>query len=250
MVRIDAPSACSTGTRQLFTSAPSISTEQAPHSPSPQPSFVPVRRNCSRSTSSSRAMGWASRITARPFTRHCTRTLPAESGMNLLQHFEQHFRRDRNSTNVHRGRVGNCICDRRSGSVQRELTDAFCARRPVSVGNFLEEHTDGRNIHGSRHDVVGHLSVHHASLLPHDIFVQRQPNPLRYSAFNLSRREGRVNDFSHFLHGDKIVDVYLCRAHIHGNSRNIDCPRVGAVGVSLIFFVVPVQTARMFVFHK
>ena len=35
-----------TGTRQLFTSSPSISTAHAPHSPSPQPSFVPVRLNC------------------------------------------------------------------------------------------------------------------------------------------------------------------------------------------------------------
>src|SRR5580704_1904593 len=57
MVRILAPSACNAGTRQLFTSCPSISIAQAPHSPSPQPSFVPVNFNSSRNTSSSRASG-------------------------------------------------------------------------------------------------------------------------------------------------------------------------------------------------
>jgi hypothetical protein len=57
IVRISAPSACKTGTRQLFTSAPSISIEHAPHSPSPQPSFVPVNFNSSRNTSSNRAIG-------------------------------------------------------------------------------------------------------------------------------------------------------------------------------------------------
>ena len=43
IVVIAAPSACSTGVRQLFTSSPFTSTEHAPHSPSPQPSLVPVR---------------------------------------------------------------------------------------------------------------------------------------------------------------------------------------------------------------
>src|SRR5712664_1415344 len=41
-------------TRQLSTTSPSIRTEHAPHSPSPQPSFVPVTPRSSRSTSSNR----------------------------------------------------------------------------------------------------------------------------------------------------------------------------------------------------
>ncbi len=73
---------------------------------------------------------------------------------------------------------------------------------------------------------------------------------MRYSAFDLSRREDRVDDFSHFLHGHEIVDMYFGRAHIHRNFRHIDCPRIGTVGVTLIFFVVPMQIAGMFVFHK
>ena len=59
IVVTDAPSTCNTGVRQLLTSSPSTSTAHAPHSPSPQPSFVPVSCNSTRSTSSSRAIGCA-----------------------------------------------------------------------------------------------------------------------------------------------------------------------------------------------
>src|ERR1700727_2975582 len=68
MVAIVAPSACSTGTRQLFTSSPFISTEQEPHSPSPHPSLVPVRPIFVRSTSSRRSIGYTDTVWASPFT--------------------------------------------------------------------------------------------------------------------------------------------------------------------------------------
>ena len=48
-VRISEPSTWQTGTRQLSTTMPSRMTVQAPHSPSPQPSLVPVRPRSSRS---------------------------------------------------------------------------------------------------------------------------------------------------------------------------------------------------------
>src|SRR6266446_1580207 len=63
-----APLACATGTRQLFTSMPSKSTEHEPHSPSPHPSFVPVNSRLTRSTSSNLSMGWASAFLASPLT--------------------------------------------------------------------------------------------------------------------------------------------------------------------------------------
>src|SRR5689334_12435049 len=68
MVVISASCACITGTRQLLTICPSSRTVQAPHSPSPHPSFVPVSRNCSRNTSSKRSIGCASAVLLRPFT--------------------------------------------------------------------------------------------------------------------------------------------------------------------------------------
>src|ERR1043166_10175154 len=54
--------------RQLFTTLPSITTEHAPHSPSPHPSLVPVLPKSSRSTSSSRRAPSVSTLTAAPFS--------------------------------------------------------------------------------------------------------------------------------------------------------------------------------------
>src|ERR1700676_4131354 len=68
-VSIHEPSAWSTGTMQLFTSSPSKRTEHEPHSPSPQPSLVPVRRKSSRSTSSRRFIGGTHTVCEAPFTR-------------------------------------------------------------------------------------------------------------------------------------------------------------------------------------
>src|SRR6266404_3221141 len=59
MVTMFEPAACSAGIKQLFTSTSSIKMEHEPHSPSPQPSFVPIRFKSSRSTSKSLAIGKA-----------------------------------------------------------------------------------------------------------------------------------------------------------------------------------------------
>src|ERR1041385_1726241 len=68
IVLIEQPWTWATGTRQLLTSRPSIRTLHAPHSPSPQPSLVPVRFNCARNTSSRRSMGKASTVRGWPLT--------------------------------------------------------------------------------------------------------------------------------------------------------------------------------------
>ena len=52
IVSIFTPSASGASTRQEQTSRPSIMTLQAPQSPEPQPSLLPVRPRSSRSTSS------------------------------------------------------------------------------------------------------------------------------------------------------------------------------------------------------
>src|SRR5208282_2292236 len=63
-----APAACSAGMRQLLTNLPSIKTEQEPHSPSPQPSFVPVNPSSCRRTSNSLSMGKTRTVSGLPFT--------------------------------------------------------------------------------------------------------------------------------------------------------------------------------------
>ena len=84
-VRISLPSTWQTGTRQLSTTSPSTRTEHAPHSPSPQPSFDPVRPRSRRRTSSRRRPPGTATSTARPLTvNRCTgsavRAGPAGTG--------------------------------------------------------------------------------------------------------------------------------------------------------------------------
>ena len=67
-VEMDAPSTWQSGTRHESTGAPSSRTVQAPHSPSPQPSFVPVSARSSRRTSRSRRMPGTSSSTASALT--------------------------------------------------------------------------------------------------------------------------------------------------------------------------------------
>jgi hypothetical protein len=68
IVTTTVPSAWAKGTRHAHTGSPSISTVQAPHSPSPHPSLVPVSPHSSRSTSSNRFIGCASTSADAPFS--------------------------------------------------------------------------------------------------------------------------------------------------------------------------------------
>src|ERR1700675_4089614 len=150
IVRMLAPCACIAGTRQLLTSAPSISIEHAPHSPSPHPSFVPLRCNCSRKVSSKRAMGYVSSVVARPLTRHATRTFECAaatgSRMCALQHGEENFGRYGNARDVGAGCVRDGVCDGGRCAVERQFADSFRSCRPASVWDFLEAHADRRNV--------------------------------------------------------------------------------------------------------
>src|SRR5262245_19799912 len=80
---MSAPAIWAAGTRQLLTSRPSIITEHAPHSPSPQPSFVPVSCNCSRSTSSKRSIGNTSTLLGSELTVNRISSL-SDNGFSLV----------------------------------------------------------------------------------------------------------------------------------------------------------------------
>src|ERR1700738_4630512 len=84
IVVICAPEACSAGIKQLLTKTPSTNTEHEPHSPSPQPSLVPVNPSCNRNTSSSRSMAKARTVTVLPFTTKVIRDLEAACESSLI----------------------------------------------------------------------------------------------------------------------------------------------------------------------
>ena len=71
-----APSACSARRMHESTARPSTSTVQAPHVPSAQAIFVPVRPTCSRSNSASVAPSGTLVRRSRPFSVSVTSVIP------------------------------------------------------------------------------------------------------------------------------------------------------------------------------
>src|SRR6266849_898846 len=241
LVRIVVPSACSAGMRQLFTSSPFNSIEHAPHSPSPQPSFVPVSFNSSRNTSSSRAIGWASNCTAQPFTVHLMRVSREVSGKRALQSLHQDFGCDRDARNVCAGRILDRVHDGGRGAVERQLAYALCTSGSAVVRHFFEINANRRNIHRSWNNVVRHLAVHHSPFLPDNIFIERIADPLCHTAFDLTRSKHRMDHPADFLNGNEVLDACLVRQRVQRYFGDINPPGIGSVGVSPVFFIVPVN---------
>src|SRR5688572_13254867 len=138
IVLISLPSTWATGTRQLLTIRPSTITVQAPHSPSPHPSFVPVSRNSSRNTSSNLAIGKTSSRCDWPLT------LNATSLFVIL--FHQHLRHERDAREGELGGVFDGVQDRGRRAVHRQLADSFGAARAVRVRVLFEVDANRRNV--------------------------------------------------------------------------------------------------------
>src|SRR6476620_9920331 len=247
MLTTVAPSAWATGTRHEQTGCPSISTVQAPHSPSPQPSFVPVRPRSLRSTSSSRDIGWPSSVTSSPLTRHTT-FVPASATHGSLRrlcaaigHEELHerLRRQRKPDRIQAGRLRDGVENRGRGTIHRQLAYPLRAGRPVLVRPLLEVHADRRKIHRRGHDVVGHLRIDHAALSPYNLLVECPPYSLRHASFDLPCRQNGVDHFPDLLDRDEVVYARLERPQIDADLRDVHAPRVGPVRVTLIALVVP-----------
>src|SRR5580704_4226764 len=133
MVRISPPAACATGTRQLLTSAPSSRTEHAPHSPSPQPSFVPVSASSLRSASSNRSIGHARKRRGEPFTVHAISILAEASGTRprgfgrlrggrcFVECFHDALGRRGNFADRKAGGIFDRVQNRRRGTIDRKF---------------------------------------------------------------------------------------------------------------------------------
>src|SRR5262249_30546893 len=138
-----APSAWQTGTRQLFTSLPSTSTEHAPHSPSPQPSFTPVNLRSTRSASSSLCIGHTSIRWSTPLT--CSSVNPL--GICQLRCLHQHFRCGWNAGYIHSNRILNSIEHRRRRAINRELSNSLGSHGAVWVRILLKDDAYRGNVH-------------------------------------------------------------------------------------------------------
>src|SRR5688572_25723817 len=125
-----APCTCATGTRHEFTASPSTSTVHAPHSPSPQPSFVPVSPHSSRSTSRRRVSGCA--FTATVLRLIFKRIVVSGSAGPPDRRLHDLFRRRRNLRDGH-SCVPERIDDRGRRSIDGHFTDTLRTERAVLV---------------------------------------------------------------------------------------------------------------------
>ena len=126
------------------------------------------------------------------------------------------------------GRVADGIQNRGRGAVVGQFADAFGAESAIAEGNLLEVHMNRRNILGSGHNVVGHLVVGHAAVLPDDFFVERIADALRDAAFDLPGGHHRMQYAAHFLHGPEIFDLGGISDRVDGDLRHVNGPRIRA----------------------
>src|ERR1700730_4163453 len=97
-------------------------------------------------------------------------------------------------------RISNRIENSGRGAVMRQLANPLGAISAMLKWNRLEIDVNRRHVFGGWHDVVGHLVVCHAAVLPDHSFVESIADTLRNAAFNLPTREHRVQHAAHFLH--------------------------------------------------
>ena len=102
-------------------------------------------------------------------------------------------------------RVFDRIHDCRGRTIHREFADALRAIRSVNIPQLLEEHANGRQVARCRHDVVRHLAVLHASILPDHFLIKAESDSLGNSPDDLPARQKRVQNFANFLQRDKVV---------------------------------------------
>ena len=72
----------------------------------------------------------------------------------------------------------------------------------------------------------------------------RVADALRDAPFNLSSRKNRMNHAADFLQRDEIVDANLIRGHVHRHLGDVCRPRIRAVCITTIVFVVPLNAGR------
>jgi hypothetical protein len=115
------------------------------------------------------------------------------------------------------------------------------------VGHFFEEHADRGQVFRRGHDVVGHLVVDHAPVLPDDLFIQRIADCLGNAAFDLSRGENRMDYLPNLLQGNKVIDGDAVSCRVDGDFSHVHRPGIGRIGLAAVQLIIPKNIGRRFV---
>src|SRR5579862_5007250 len=181
--------------------------------------------------------GRAHSVCGDPFRRFLQAT---QDGVNV-------FGKERDEIERHAEGVLDRIEDGRSRSVHREFSNSLCAVGAVDVAQLLKENTDGRQIGGCGHDVVGHLVVEHTAVLPEHLFVQGKTDSLRDPAGDLPFSQQGVEHSANLLQRDEIVHGDAVVGQVHRNFRDVNSPSECSVRFAAISLVVPEDSWRRFI---
>ncbi len=168
--------------------------------------------------------------------------------------FEDIFRHERNggepSAEGVFERIPDGVDDRRSRAIHRKFADSFCAICPVNIAHFFEEYPNRRQVRGGRHDVVCHLPILHASMLPDDFFIQGKSDALRDATGNLALRQNRMKNPADFLQGHEILDGCVVGRKVDRDFCNINRPGKRSIGFATIFLIIPENSVWSFVMRE
>src|SRR6266853_1219060 len=120
-------------------------------------------------------------------------------GESLRYYCENIFWHERNEIEISPRCIDYRVDDGGGRAIHREFSNSLSAVRSMDIAHFFKVDANRGYIGRSRHDVICHLTVLHASILPDDFFVQGKSDPLGYAAGDLSFRKQRVEHSSDLL---------------------------------------------------
>ena len=153
----------------------------------------------------------------------------------------------RNLAKRNSGRVFDCVKDRRSRAIHRQLANPFRAERPMMTRDLLEQHMNRRKVGAGGHDVVGHLIVGHMPVLPEAFFIECVTNPLSHAALDLPFGEDRVQDLANLLQRPEVRTLREPRRRIDRDLGNIYSPCIRGIRLAAKPDIVPVDIAWLLV---
>src|SRR6056297_1863663 len=230
-VIISAPSHVPIGIIQEFTSTPSFNTEQAPHSPSPQPSFTPVNFRSSRRISKSRRKGSVSIEWLVPFIEKLIVAIFAHLHNVLRSHrYLLHI-----SVNCHLHRIGKSRC----GSVKHQFTGAFGSKGSVFIRVIHQGALDFWKIHGSGNCIIGHGLLLKTALFYFQFLQAAVTQGLDNPAIYLALYHFLINCDTNVMNRPNTFCSYFICERIYFHFYHIRTPSIGGVGIPLKVVLIP-----------
>src|SRR6056297_127556 len=230
-VIISDPSHVPIGIIQEFTSTPSFNTEQAPHSPSPQPSFTPVSFKSSRRISRSRRKGSVSIAWLVPFIEKLI--------VGIFAHLHNVLRSHRYlfhiSVNCHLYRIGKRGCR----SVKYQFPGALGSKGSVFIRVIHQSALNFRKIHSSGNSVIGHSLLQKTPLFYFQFLKTAVTQRLDNTAVYLALYYFLINCDSNVVDRPNTFRSYLICERIDFHFYDIRTPSIGGVGISLKVFLIP-----------